>query len=47
MDNANCTPILNQMMNVPHQQIELVRFVLFDEKTLAAYQEVLKKLPVD
>jgi O-acetyl-ADP-ribose deacetylase (regulator of RNase III) len=30
-----------------HPEIELVRFVLFDEKTLATYEEVLKKLPVD
>jgi O-acetyl-ADP-ribose deacetylase (regulator of RNase III) len=30
-----------------HQEIELVRFVLFDGKTLAAYEEALKKLSVD
>jgi O-acetyl-ADP-ribose deacetylase (regulator of RNase III) len=30
-----------------HQDIELVRFVLFDEKTLAAYEEALKKLSGD
>jgi O-acetyl-ADP-ribose deacetylase (regulator of RNase III) len=27
-----------------HPEIELVRFVLFDEKTLGAYEEALKKL---
>ena len=30
-----------------HPEIELVRFVLFDGKTLNAYEEVLKKLSVD
>jgi O-acetyl-ADP-ribose deacetylase (regulator of RNase III) len=30
-----------------HPEIELVRFVLFDEKTLSAYEEAIKKLPVD
>jgi O-acetyl-ADP-ribose deacetylase (regulator of RNase III) len=30
-----------------HPEIELVRFVLFDAKTLAAYEEALKKLSVD
>ena len=30
-----------------HPEIELVRFVLFDGKTLAAYEEALKKLPLD
>ena len=30
-----------------HPEIELVRFVLFDGKTLAAYEEAIKKLPVD
>jgi O-acetyl-ADP-ribose deacetylase (regulator of RNase III) len=30
-----------------HPEIELVRFVLFDSKTLAAYEEALKKLSVD
>jgi O-acetyl-ADP-ribose deacetylase (regulator of RNase III) len=30
-----------------HPEIELVRFVLFDAKTLAAYEEALKKLPVN
>ena len=30
-----------------HPEIELVRFVLFDSKTLAAYEEALKKLLVD
>jgi O-acetyl-ADP-ribose deacetylase (regulator of RNase III) len=30
-----------------HPEIELVRFVLFDGKTLAAYEEALKKLAVD
>jgi O-acetyl-ADP-ribose deacetylase (regulator of RNase III) len=30
-----------------HPEIELVRFVLFDSKTLAAYEEVLKKLPIN
>jgi O-acetyl-ADP-ribose deacetylase len=30
-----------------HPEIELVRFVLFDGKTLAAYEEALKKLSVD
>jgi O-acetyl-ADP-ribose deacetylase (regulator of RNase III) len=30
-----------------HPEIELVRFVLFDSKTLAAYEEALKKLTVD
>jgi O-acetyl-ADP-ribose deacetylase (regulator of RNase III) len=30
-----------------HPEIELVRFVLFDGKTLAAYEEALKTLPVD
>jgi O-acetyl-ADP-ribose deacetylase (regulator of RNase III) len=30
-----------------HPEIELVRFVLFDGKTLGAYEEVLKKLSVD
>ena len=29
-----------------HPEIELVRFVLFDGKTLAAYEEALKKLSV-
>ncbi|OGP56460.1 MAG: O-acetyl-ADP-ribose deacetylase [Deltaproteobacteria bacterium RBG_13_52_11] len=30
-----------------HPEIELVRFVLFDNRTLAAYEEALKMLPVD
>jgi O-acetyl-ADP-ribose deacetylase (regulator of RNase III) len=30
-----------------HPEIELVRFVLFDSKTLAAYEDALKKLSVD
>ncbi|MCJ7547846.1 MAG: O-acetyl-ADP-ribose deacetylase [Deltaproteobacteria bacterium] len=30
-----------------HPDIELVRLVLFDGKTLAAYEEALKMLPVD
>ena len=30
-----------------HPEIELVRFVLFDGKTLGAYEEAIKKLPVD
>ena len=30
-----------------HPEIELVCFVLFDGKTLAAYEEAIKKLPVD
>jgi len=30
-----------------HPEIELVRFVLFDQKTLGVYQEVLQKLSVD
>ena len=30
-----------------HPEIELVRFVLFDEKTLSAYEEAIKKIPVD
>jgi O-acetyl-ADP-ribose deacetylase (regulator of RNase III) len=30
-----------------HPEIELVRFVLFDGKTLAAYEEALKRLPSD
>lgn len=30
-----------------HPEIELVRFVLFDGKTLGAYEEALKKLSVD
>jgi O-acetyl-ADP-ribose deacetylase len=30
-----------------HPDIELVRFVLFDQNTLKAYEEALKKLPVD
>ncbi|MBN1253894.1 MAG: O-acetyl-ADP-ribose deacetylase [Deltaproteobacteria bacterium] len=30
-----------------HPDIELVRFVLFDGKTLAAYEEALKRLPSD
>ena len=30
-----------------HVEIALVRFVLFDSKTLAAYEEALKKLSVD
>jgi O-acetyl-ADP-ribose deacetylase (regulator of RNase III) len=30
-----------------HPEIELVRFVLFDGKTLAAYEEALKKLVTD
>lgn len=30
-----------------HPEIDLVRFVLFDSKTLAAYEEALKKLSVD
>jgi O-acetyl-ADP-ribose deacetylase (regulator of RNase III) len=30
-----------------HPEIELARFVLFDGKTLAAYEEALKKLSVD
>jgi O-acetyl-ADP-ribose deacetylase (regulator of RNase III) len=30
-----------------HPEIELVRFVLFDAKTLAAYEEALNKLPVN
>ena len=30
-----------------HSEIEMVRFVLFDGKTLAAYEEALKKLQVD
>jgi len=30
-----------------HPDIELVRFVLFDQKTLAAYEEALKKLSID
>ena len=30
-----------------HPEIELVRFVLFDSKTLGAYEEALKKLSTD
>jgi hypothetical protein len=30
-----------------HPEIELVRFVLFDQNTLGAYEETLKKLSVD
>jgi O-acetyl-ADP-ribose deacetylase (regulator of RNase III) len=30
-----------------HPDIELVRFVLFDQNTLKAYEEALKKLPAD
>jgi O-acetyl-ADP-ribose deacetylase (regulator of RNase III) len=30
-----------------HPEIELVRFVLFDSKTLGAYEDALKKLSVD
>jgi O-acetyl-ADP-ribose deacetylase (regulator of RNase III) len=30
-----------------HPAIELVRFVLFDGKTFAAYEEAIKKIPVD
>jgi O-acetyl-ADP-ribose deacetylase (regulator of RNase III) len=30
-----------------HPEIELGRFVLFDSKTLGAYEEAIKKLPVD
>ena len=30
-----------------HPEIELVRFVLFDSKTLTAYEEALKKISVD
>jgi O-acetyl-ADP-ribose deacetylase (regulator of RNase III) len=30
-----------------HPEIELVRFVLFDQNTLKSYEEVLKKLPLD
>jgi O-acetyl-ADP-ribose deacetylase (regulator of RNase III) len=30
-----------------HPEIELVRFVLFDGKTLAAYEEALKKVSID
>jgi O-acetyl-ADP-ribose deacetylase (regulator of RNase III) len=37
--------VLEYLMD--HPEFELVRFVLFDSKTLATYEEVLKKLPVD
>ena len=36
--------VLDYMLD--HQEIELVRFVLFDSKTLAAYEETFKKLPI-
>ena len=37
--------VLDYLMD--HPEFELVRFVLFDGKTLEVYEETLKKLPVD